>query len=342
MKENTHRTISLYWTCQLFGWGSAAAYWSYYQIRGIQPLWIEIGSVVWSFVIGIGMTHLYKILSHHYGWPGLTIKKLVPRLFLALCILTFIYVLSGYLSLTLRGFEFNIPTFMGMFSGGLRYIMIWLLTFHLYHYARNSRQAEIDQNKYEKLAIAAQFKQLNTELNPHFLFNSLNSIKALTLENPQAAREAVDLLSDMLRNTLRFSERRVVPLHEELQRIEAYLALEKIRFEERLQYTMEIEEATKLINIPPLSLYNLVENAVKHGINKSKFGGHIHISSFLKNDQIHLVVVNDGALDQSNSNGIGLKNVAERMRLVYGAATNLSLKAIAPNQVESRISLPLL
>ncbi len=341
MKENTRGTISLYWTCQLFGWGSAAAYWSYYQITWTQPTLLEVLSVVWSFAIGIGSTHLYKNLAHRYGWPRLAIRTLIPRLFLALCVLTFIYVLSGYLWILIQGYTFSTSVFMGMFSGGLRYIMIWLLTFHLYHYARHSRQAEIDQNKYEKLAIAAQFKQLNTELNPHFLFNSLNSIKALTLENPQAARKAVDLLSDMLRNTLRFSEKRVIPLKEELQRIEAYLALEKIRFEERLQYTMDIEEGTKAINIPPLSLYNLVENAVKHGINKSKSGGHIQISSFLKDDQIHLVVVNDGALNQESSDGIGLKNVAERMRLVYGAATKLSLKAIAPNQVESRISLPL-
>ncbi len=343
MNQEKRSFISLYWICQLLGWGSAAMYWSYYQIRGEEALWIEVGSVLWTFLVGIGSTHLYKHLAHRNDWTRLSARRLIPILFIVLLILTGIYVLSGYVSFITRfdSHQYNMSIFMGMFTGGLRYMAIWLLTFHMYHYARYSRQAEIDQSKYEKLAIAAQLKQLNTELNPHFLFNALNSIKALTLENPHAAREAVDLLSDMLRNSLRFSERPVIPLNEEIQRIEAYLALEKIRFEERLKYTLNIEEDTKSINIPPLSLYNLVENAVKHGINNSKAGGHIRISSFIEGAHIHLVVVNDGILKETNAKGIGLKNIAERLKLVYGEAGTMSLNAIAGNQVESRLRLPL-
>ena len=335
--------ISLYWTCQLLGWGSAVVYWSYYHIRDEYNFWIGVASLIWSFAIGIGSTHLYKLLAHRKGWTNLDIQRLVPVLFIALCALTAIYVVANYGSVMIL---MNLPvldtgTFLGMLSGGIRYMAIWLLAFHLYHYAQHRKQIEIDQAKYEKLAIAAQFQQLNAELNPHFLFNSLNSIKALTLENPQAAREAIDLLSDMLRDALQLSDKRVIPLRDELQRVKAYLALEKIRFEERLHYSFYLDDNSLDIPIPPLSLYNLVENAVKHGINNSKSGGRIRISATIEEDRLQLVVVNDGKLLQKSTSGIGLKNVQKRIQLVFGQEARLEVNAISGEQVESRMSIPL-
>lgn len=343
MKVNRPENINLYWACQLLGWGSAAIYWSYYQIWGSYPLWVGIVSVIIPFLTGIGSTHLYKKLAHQKGWIHFSLKKLIPRLILALAILTvlYVFVIAVPVVTILMDKSIGFSSFLGMFTGGLRYMSIWLLAFHLYHYARHSRQAEINQAKYEKLAIAAQFRQLNLELNPHFLFNALNSVKALILDNPQAARKAVDLLSDMLRSSLQYSDGQMIPLQEELKRIAAYLELEKIRFEERLQYTMDIQPETHHIKILPLTLYNLVENAIKHGVGKSKSGGHIRVSSFLEGEKIHLVVVNDGIIKDKPVNGIGLQNISERLQLVYGQGASLDLQFISKNQVASSLILPI-
>ena len=340
MKQKKPLKISLYWTCQLLGWGSAAVYWSYFQIRDDFPLWIGIGTVLAPFLTGIGSTHLYKRLAHRSGWIHLDLKQLIPRLVLALTALTTCYIVVGYYLVLVPFGDISTSGFLGMATGGLRYMSIWLLAFHLYHHARHSRQAEINQAEYEKLALAAQFKQLNSELNPHFLFNSLNSVKALILENPKAAREAIDLLSGMLRSSLQYTDGKLIPLQEEIRRISDYLALEKIRFEERLQYSFDIKPETRDIRILPLSLYNLVENAIKHGISKSKSGGHIKISSFVEDDKLHLVVVNDGTLGDTSGNGVGLQNVAERLRLVYGPVASLDLKFLTQNQVASSLILP--
>ncbi|MEL6945836.1 MAG: histidine kinase, partial [Bacteroidota bacterium] len=223
---------------------------------------------------------------------------------------------------------------------GVRYNAIWLLAFHLYHYAWFKRQGEIDQNKYEKLAIKAQLNQLNAQLNPHFLFNALNSIKALTLENPMAARKAIDLLSDILRASLKNTNHQTIPLKEEIERTTAYLSLEQIRFEERLKYEWNIADELLNIEIPPLSLFNLVENAIKHGISQSKEGGVIKIEGAMSQDQLKLSVINTGRIQQEVHSGLGLKNIEERLELVYGEKAQLSLKNTDNQQVIANLEIP--
>ena len=337
-----HKKLSLYWICQLGGWGIAAAYWSYHQIPLIDSLALGILSVLAPFLSSILSTHYYRQLAHRKGWIHLDLRQLLPIMLLALVGLTGIYLVVAFIGGTWCYGRVGLGAFLGMLTGGTRYLSIWLLAFHLYHYARHSRQAEIDQTKYEKLAIAAQFKRLNAELNPHFLFNSLNSVKALILENPEDARKALDLLSEMLRNSLRFSNQKRIPLSEELKSISSYLALEKIRFEERLQYQIDIPEDIQQIPIPPLSLYNLVENAVKHGIAKSKSGGRISVSAKKAGDTIHLTVLNDGQLAEKLNRGIGLKNTRKRLELVYGPDATLDLRNANTRQVSSSLTLPIL
>jgi len=341
MKSNFIHKIDAYWACQLLGWGSAAIYWSYHQILFETYLVFEILSVLFPFIGGILSTHYYKKLAHKYKWIQLPLLQLVPILLLSLLTLTIIYCIVCML-----GFQFTIGSmkldgFLGMATGGLRYNAIWLLAFHLYHYAWFKRQGEIDQNKYEKLAIKAQLNQLNAQLNPHFLFNALNSIKALTLENPMAARKAIDLLSNILRASLENTNHQTISLNEEIERTEAYLKLEQIRFEERLQYEWNIADELRSIAVPPLSLFNLVENAIKHGISQSKKGGIIKISGMMNQDKLKLEVMNTGKIQQILPNGLGLKNIEERLKLVYGEAAQLSLKNADHQQVIAKLEIPI-
>ncbi|MEM6696936.1 MAG: histidine kinase [Bacteroidota bacterium] len=342
MKSSFFSKIDAYWTCQLLGWGSAAIYWSYYQISFETHFILEILSVLFPFIGGILSTHYYKKLAHRYKWIQFSLLELIPILLIGLVVLTLIYCMVCTLIFQFTiGSILSVDGFLGMAAGGLRYNAIWLLAFHLYHYAWFKRQGEIDQNRYEKLAIKAQLNQLNAQLNPHFLFNALNSIKALTLENPTAARKAIDLLSSILRASLENTNHQTIPLKEEIERTEAYLKLEQIRFEERLRYEWNIAEDLWSIAIPPLSLFNLVENAIKHGISQLKQGGVIKISAVVKQSNLKLSVTNTGQLQTTFSNGLGLKNIEERLNLVYGEAAQLTLKSFDNQNVTAHLEIPI-
>lgn len=335
------RNVSLYWLCQICGWGIAAFYWAYYQIVGNDPIWIEVLSVVLPFSVMILATHIYKNLAHKYGWINYPISKLVWTMTIALISLVCVYLLVSRIGCIGRNVTIDVDSFLGMFTGGLRYVSIWLLAFHMYHYARSSRQAEIDQKNSEKLLIEAQYNQLNTELNPHFLFNALNSIKALTIEDQKKARSAIDHLSSLLRQSLSHRNTMVIPLSEELDRITAYLDLEKIRFEERLQYSLRVDNTLMLYTLPPLSLFNLVENAVKHGLLNKGGSDKIMICGSKENERLILRVENFGSLDLESEHGIGLENISKRLEIIYGKVASLNISELEGGQVRSELIIPI-
>lgn len=339
MLEKTTKNTKLYWVLQICGWGVAAVYWSYYQVVPEVALVVGLSSVVLMYVVGLGSTHLYKQWAHTKGWISLNLQALLPRLILAWLVLSSIYVAASFTSTYLWFKHMSVDIFLGMFSGGTRYMAIWLLAFHLYHYARYNQRIETDQARLEQLALSAQLHQLNTQLNPHFLFNALNSIKALTIENPVASREAIDLLSALLRASLAASDQSLVTLQDEYSRSASYLALEKIRFEERLHYHFDIPKVFLSFKIPPLILYNLVENAVKHGLSQSKQPGRIRIQVRKIEDQLHLEVFNNGVLAKKEE-GMGLKNIRQRLKLLYKEHASLSLEQYNDQEVLASICIP--
>jgi len=335
--------LSLYWWCQLLGWGSAALFWSYYAYQSGLSTPLFLYNVLSSFIISVASTHWYKILSHRYHWHLLSIRKIIPIMVLGVLSLLLIYTLFNLLiSYSIYGYKaLNREVLIGMVSGGLRYNAIWVLAFHLYHYARRESKIELEKARLETVAMEAKLHQLNTELNPHFLFNSLNSVKALILENPHAARKALVILSDILRYSLNISKKRVIRLEEELVQIEDYLRMEKIRFEERLEYQLDIDPLSRQAIILPLSVHNLIENAIKHGINKRVDGGRIELQSSIIDDQLLLEVRNDGQLIANEPGGLGIKNLKERLQLMYGTKASFSLKNINGSQVSASIQIPL-
>lgn len=147
---------------------------------------------------------------------------------------------------------------------------IWVLAYHLYHYSRLEIETVKENARLLMMIKEAQLNNLSAQLNPHFFFNSLNNIKFLVLENPSSARRAIDLLSELLRNSLNSNVGRLISLNDEIDLVRDYLELEKIRFEERLQIQIEINAAASQYSILPLSIQTLVENAIKHGIERRK------------------------------------------------------------------------
>lgn len=192
-----------------------------------------------------------------------------------------------------------------------------------------SREAEARLMETNILAREAELKALKAQINPHFLFNSLNSISALTSMDPSRAREMCVLLGDFLRLTLSLGEKTMVRFSEELDLLQKYLAIEKIRFGERLEMQETIEEESRACLLPPLLLQPLVENAIRHGIASLPEGGEVRLTAERQNGRLDILVENswDPDAPPRRSGGLGLRNVRQRLEARYGKEATLRVMA---------------
>ena len=218
---------------------------------------------------------------------------------------------------------------------------IWVLAYHLYHFYNREVNTARANAQLSIIAKQAQLDNLSSQLNPHFLFNSLNSIKSLIIENPKIARRAVDLLSDLLRSSLYEKEDSLIAIKDELSLVEDYVELEKLRFEERLTVTINADDALKNLKIPPLSIQLLVENAIKHGIDKRLDGGLVHISIQEVNDFIEIIVKNPGKLHNENQRGLGLNNLKERLLLQFKGEAQFKIEGLSSKIVKATLIIPI-
>ena len=218
----------------------------------------------------------------------------------------------------------------------------WFMGYHLFRYARISTERE---SGLLKSLHDSELDRLRKQLNPHFLFNALNGIRALVLTEPQQSREAIGQLSDLLRLSLKTKLDENIPLSEEIEILENYLAIEKIRFQERLTVEIDIPNELKKYKVLPFCLQILAENAIKHGIGKQKRGGVIKITGERNNNDLMLKVINVGSLNQvsdlvDESTGIGLDNLVKRLKINFGgkAIFNISEK---DKWITAAVCLPL-
>jgi hypothetical protein len=220
-------------------------------------------------------------------------------------------------------------------------IALWLLIYFVWHYVERSRKDQLDRFKLESMVKELELKTIKAHINPHFIFNSLNSIRALVDENPQRARGAITELSNLLRSSMQAEKTETVTLEKEMKIVEDYLALEKIRFEDRLQVQMNIDEDTLDQQVPPMMVQTLVENAIKHGISKQVNGGTITIHSDFVNSHYELKVENTGTLhNQNNQDGFGLKSTQDRLKLLFGPNSSFGIKQETENTVAVTVALP--
>ena len=182
-----------------------------------------------------------------------------------------------------------------------------------------SRQAEARVMQAGLLAREAELRALKAQVNPHFLFNSLNSISALTASDPPKAREMCIVLGDFLRRTLGLGEKPSIPLAEEMSLIHAFLAVEKIRYGDRLHMEEAIDPAALNAEVPPLLLQPLVENAVVHGVANLVEGGWIRLAVERRDGVLEIAIENqfDPEAPRRRRNGVGLVNVRQRLEARY-------------------------
>jgi LytS/YehU family sensor histidine kinase len=349
----------LYWLLQIGGWGV------YGLLGGVlstvfgkfRPIVIPIELIVaGSMVLG---SHLLRRYLRRRGWTRLPLTALLPRLLLGnLLVAVGSMALTGVLVTLLYwvvqpagqpGTGFPWLAYVGYTSNSFFFMLLWSAAYFGLHYFDNLRQAEIDKWKLTAAVREAEMRTLKAQINPHFLFNGLNNIRALVLENPARAREMMTHLSDLLRYSLQLNSSEQVPLARELEIVEHYLTLESLQLEERLHFSIDVAPVTQAVLLPPMTLQLLVENAIKHGIAPRPGGGDIHISAQLENPgQVLITVRNPGRFQPNpaapDHTGVGLPNAHERLQMLFGPTASLVIAndERQADTVTAELRLPLL
>jgi two-component system sensor histidine kinase AlgZ len=224
-----------------------------------------------------------------------------------------------------KRFSQDVPLVGGM--GDLLYLLS-VAFYYVIIAVESSRAAEARANRANLLARDAELRALKAQVNPHFLFNSLNSISALTSSDPARAREMCILLGDFLRRTLGLGEKSVIPLEEELSLVNAFLAVEKIRFGARLRMEENVDKDALAFDVPPLLLQPLVENAVVHGVANLVEGGSIRLGVHCSDGMVRIEIENsfDHDAPPRRKGGVGLANVRQRLAARYGSRASFDVK----------------
>ena len=344
--------MSLYWQCQLIGWGLVSLFWLYIAlVRDNFQISHAIINYFFDIAICIAITHAYRNLAIQRKWNQLGIKNLIWKLIPVLLLLSVLFMLLMNLKMSayiyLVNSESDLLVWNPIFAWnpvlitGLRHMAIWLLAYHLYHYYQKEVDTTRKNAQLSIIAKQAQLDNLSAQLNPHFLFNSLNSIKSLVIENPNVARRAIDLLSDLLRSSLYEKDKGLITIKNELALVYDYIELEKMRFEERLQLKTNIDDHLVNYKIPTLSIQLLVENAIKHGIDLKVGGGIVFLKIEKKDAYIRIKVENPGIIKKNKSVGLGLKNLKKRLEIQYKSKASFSLTAKENDCVVAEIIIPM-
>ncbi|WP_333609103.1 sensor histidine kinase [Arsukibacterium sp.] len=345
-----HSYAYLQWS----GWGLLYVFYSLVIFN--RPVFVDTELLYAAVLIGAtGLgSHFLRTLYRRYAAQGSLLRQvgmLLGGCLLFAALATSILLLT-FFTLTIIGYTFPVPAdqrwfiiktiFVGNYFNMLLALLLWSAIYFAITKVRQLRQTTA-------LLHATQLDALISQLNPHFLFNAINNIRALILEDPERARNMLAALSDMLRYNLKPEDGIKVPLKEELDIVHHYLALCSIQFEQRLQYQQQIAPGCAELLVPKLLLQLCVENAIKHGISHLPQGGQVTISAELKADKLQLRVSNHGCLQKagsstaagSNSNaGLGLKNIRQRLQLLYQGQASLQLYQ-QQEQVITDIRLPM-
>jgi two-component system LytT family sensor kinase len=339
--------ITRYWTFQFIGWGGFCLI----NVLNTFLFWqfkIEMLCRLLFFVeMGIICSHLMRFAIR----KNEVLLKSVNKQIILLVVFTLLFAaIFSFIQTPFESYYGFYPTSRPIpfqahvvynLSSSFVLLFIWNCIYFMYHYITKSQKQQLDTLQLEALVKSLELKTIKAHINPHFIFNALNSIRALIDENPARARKAITELSNILRSSLNVEKKETVSMEEELKIVKDYLALENMRFEDRLKVEYEIDDETLDQQVPPMMLQTLVENAIKHGISKQMRGGVVKIISDFKNDYHELAVQNTGYLNGGASHtGFGLSSTQDRLSLLYGSKASFQISQLNPELVEAKVLIP--
>ena len=282
------------------------------------------------FVSGILLSALLRRKIRRRRWLTLPTRTMLGRLAIAVIALAAVQTaLFGGTVLIVHAFgkgeTLDLGDLPGTWAFSVVLFAVWTFLYVLLTGPRRHREAEV------RLQLAlreAELRALEAQINPHFLFNCLNSIRGLVVENPAMAQDMLTRLANILRYNLRRDIEHTVPLSSEVEIVGDYLALESARFEDRLRVHISIDPDAGPVQVPPMILQSLVENALKHGIAPLPSGGDLLIRAGVVGDSMVMEVENPGQIAGSapEATQLGLSNIRERLRIVYNGRAGFELK----------------
>jgi len=346
---NMRSKSSLYWSCQLGGWlfyGLTMVFFAFiFENKTNHILYPRIAITI---LFGLLFTHLLRELIIRLklrppiqvqGWWLLTVT--------VICIIVLFNLANSAIVEWLQVYDPKIKIsvekrFLSNLFLDSPLVLVWASIYYVWHYVELGSKNEIQKVRLESLVKELELKTIKSHINPHFIFNALNSIRALVDENPERARTAITELSNILRSSMQAEKMETVPFEKELNIVKDYLALEHIRFEDRLQVEYDIDEDTLDQPVPPMMLQTLVENAIKHGISKQKNGGSIKVISDYRDSHHELIVQNSGHIEanSSNTDGFGINSTRNRLKLLFGGNAAFDIRNIGGDMVEASVKMP--
>lgn len=338
--------LKLYWTLQIGGWLLYAV------VQIVSSIIVSDGTssdrVIFLFfesLLCLLVTHAARLVFHPSTWLNIGMLRLISRvLSMALLLGLILYFLrmpiSYFLGLYDKEVVFDPERIWGLSSVYAVIFFLWYVLYFTYHYFDRYNKGL----KYEASMVQIELNNLKSQLNPHFIFNALNSIRALVDENPVKAKQAINQLSNILRNSLASDKKGLTKFDDEFKIVKDYLGLENIRFEERLKTEFDIHPDSHRFYVPPLMIQTLVENGIKHGISKLTAGGIIELKTIVENGKLKIRIRNSGRLINgertANKHGLGIKNTIQRLKLIYGEEASFQILNENDNFVLTEIIIP--
>lgn len=346
MKQTMNRG-KLYWMCQLGGW----TFFFLIQCFIIKVLdkftsEVPVTFLFYSF-FGLMHSHIFRAVIVRANWVRHSVVALIPRVLAAIVTMSvLLHTMHELLQYVLTNGKVRVLNFDGNDFANILGLSIWFflwsLLYFIFLYIENYRKAEIENLKWKASINEIELNKLKSQLNPHFMFNAMNSIRALVDEDPIRAKDSITQLSNILRNTLQMGKNRVISFDKEFMIVKDYLDLEATRYEERLKVRFDVDPASEQFELPPLMMQTLVENGIKHGISKLPQGGEITISTKADHEKLSIFIRNSGQVTTSDDNesGFGLKNSRQRLQLLYGSKGILNISNESENTVLTELIIP--
>lgn len=296
------------------------------------------------FVIGLFTSHLYRLAIHKLGWAQHGFIKLIPRIILGSSVFAFLFQVLYFFTYSLLVLSYFEWDWVDTFTKWLNWVILfffWSLIYFVFQYFRRYKDEEIKNLQWEATKNEIELNKLKSQLNPHFIFNSMNSIRALVDEDPQKAKKSITQLSNILRNTLQMGKNRTVSFDEEMLVVNDYIDLEKTRYEERLRFESQIDPNSSCFQVPALMIQTLIENAIKHGVSKLPEGGFIKLETRVNEDLLILTITNSGQITNVKSDsGFGVVNTKQRLHLLFGDLASFTLKNKDESTVITQVVIP--
>ena len=340
----------LFWVLQFFGWGSIAGIniWGKLVTRTeLSKLYIYLegfGFILSGILITLFIRKYLKKQITFNKFQSIEIKKILISFLFGSIAFYFLLLFFSYLSYYILNNTIPKVTNLQHLSTILNsfiFILFWMLFYLSIKISQKFRKNKIERLELETSLKESQLNTLIGQINPHFMFNSLNNIRGLMLEDVDKSREMITRLSDMLRYSLTKNNIHKITIIEELEMVENYIELSKIQLENRLEFKKEIDNSILGIEIPPMIIQMLIENAVKHGISNLPQGGLIMLKVLKKEKQLIIQVFNSGKLIiNNNSTKLGLENIKKRLSLIYGNDSEFLLSE-KEDMITAMIKIPL-